>query len=360
MSEPESQPVVEEGAAIFTCGDNSYTDRDVIDAAFFRGELEPIWNELLRCVECEAQSGDAEMEDSAIDAAVEKFRYDHDLITAEETEQWLEARGLTMDDFGNYFGRRYWGNALRDKVQAKPSDYLSAPAEMRELLRAEVILAGELDRMSMRLAWRAAGNREAKEEDVDLAPEKEQFFGRAGINQSTLPDWLNGLGRDEQWLNEMLRLEAIHNRIRAQILTPQTRQREMSTLRLPLTRLDVEMLEVESKDAAREASLCVTVDGLSMEEVAKEGRYPFRRTQLLVEDIEPDLQQKFLSVSTGSVIDPVARGDGFQLWRIMEKLEPSAEDPVIQERVDKRILDLHFSQLVATHVQWQGPMTQTQ
>lgn len=352
--------MVEDGAAIFTCGSNSYTDRDVIDAAFFRGELGPIWNELLRCVECEAQSGDAEMEDSAIDAAVEKFRYDHDLITAEETEQWLEARGLTMDDFGNYFGRQYWGKALRDKVQATPSDYLSAAEEMRGLLRAELILTGEFDRMAMRLAWRAAGNREAKEEDVDLAPAKEQFFERTGLDQSKLPGWLNGLGRDGQWLNEMLRLEAIHNQIRAQILIPQTRQREMSTLRLPLTRLDLEMLEVESKDAAREASLCVTVDGLSMEEVAREGRYPFRRTQLLIEDIEADLQQKFLSVSTGSVVDPVARGDGFQLWRIMEKLEPSAEDPVIGERVDKRILDLHFARLVANHVQWQGPTTPRQ
>lgn len=357
MPEPESQPVVEEGTAIFTCGDRSYTDRDVIDGAFFRGEVEPFWNELLRCLECEAQSGDADMEDSTIDAAVEKFRYHHDLITAEETEQWLEARGLTMDDFGNYFGRCYWGNASRDKVLASPSAYLSASAEMRELLRAELILTGQFDRMSMRLARRAAGNQEAKDEDVDLASEKDQFFRRTGINQSTLPDWLNSLGRDEPWLDEMLRLEAIHNRIRAQILTLQMRQREMSTLRLPLTRLDVEMVEVESQDAAREASLCVTVDGLSMEEVAKEGRYPYRRSQRLVEDIEPDLQQKFLSVSAGSVIEPIARGDGFQLWRIMEKLEPSAEDPVIQERIDKRILDLHFSKLVANHIQWQGPTT---
>ncbi len=218
MSEPESQPVVEEGAAIFTCGNHSYTARDVIDAAFFRGDLEPAWNELLRCLECEAQSGDAEMEDFAIDAAVEKFRYDHDLITAEETEQWLEARGLTMDDFGNYFGRRYWGNTLRDKIQGPSTNYVSAPEEMRELLRAEAVPTGELDRMSMRLAWRTAGDQQAKEENVDLAAEREAFFTRAGIDQATLPAWLTGLGRDQHWLDEMVRLETIHNRIRGEIL----------------------------------------------------------------------------------------------------------------------------------------------
>lgn len=347
--------MIEERAAVFTCGDDFYTDKDIIDAAFFRGEVEPIWNELLRCVECENQSGDAEMDESAIDAAVETFRYDHDLITAEETEQWLEGRGLTMDDFGSYFGRRYWGETLRETVQAKSSDYLAAPQEMRDLLRAEIMLAGQFDPMAMRLAWRAAGNREAKEEDVDLAPEREQFFKRMRIDQAQLPGWLNGLGRDENWLNEMLRLEAIHNRIRDQILTLPARQRELATMRLPLTRLDVEMLEVESKDAASEASLCVTVDGLSMEEVGREGRYPFRRTQILLEDIDADLQQKFLSVPPGSVIDPVARGDGYQLWRIVEKLEPNAEDPVVQERVDRRLLDLHFTKLVANNIQWQGP-----
>jgi hypothetical protein len=360
VPEPESQPVVEEGAAVFTCGDDFYTDQDVIDAAFFRGELQSIWKELLHCVECENQSGDAEMDDAAIDSAVEAFRYDHDLITAEETEQWLESRDLTMDDFGEYFARHYWGQSLRDKVPAPETEYLNGPAEMRKLLRAELVLSGEFDRMATRLSWRAAGKKEAKEDDVDLATQREEFFKRAGINEQTLTNWLGGLGRDEQWLNGMLRMEAINNRIRAELLTPQTRQREMSTLRLPLTRLEMEMLELESKDAASEASLCVTVDGLSMEEVAKEGRYPYRRTQLLIEDIEPDLQQKFLSVSVGSVLDPIARGDGFQLWRIVEKIEPNANDPVVQERVDKRILDLHFSKLVANNIHWQGAMAHAQ
>lgn len=356
MSEPESQPVVEEGAAVFTCGDNSYTDRDVIDAALFRGELDSAWKQLLRGVECENQSGDADMDDATIDAAVEKFRYDHDLITAEEVEQWLEARGLTMDDFGEYFGRQYWVGKLPQTQPPQAVDYVSAPDEMRALLRAELILTGEFDRMAARLSWFVAGGQDVKD-DVDLANERAEFFKRAGLSDATLGNWLSGLGRDEQWLNAMLRLEAIHNRIRTEILTPQNRQREMSSLRLPLTRLDVEMMELESKDAASEASLCVTVDGLTMEEVAKEGRYPFRNQQLLVEDVEPDLQQKFLSVPAGSVIEPIPRGDGFQLCRIVKKTEPNPEDPIVQERVDKRLLDLHFSKLVGAHIQWQGPMT---
>jgi hypothetical protein len=356
VSDSESKPVAGESVALFTCGDVSYTDRDVIDAAFFRGELDPIWKELLRCVECENQLGDGATEDAAIDSAVETFRYDHDLITAEETEQWLEARGLTLDDFSDYFARHYWGNSLQGNLTAQATDYVSAPDEMRALLRAELILSGEFDRMATRLSWRLAGSQEVKE-DVDLTEEEKEFLGRARIEERTLPNWLNRLGRDEQWLKEMLRLETVHKQIRAERLTPQNRQRELSSMRLPLTRLEVEMLELESKDAASEASLCVTVDGLSMEEVAKEGRYPYWQTQLLVEDVEPDLQQKFLSVPAGSVIDPIPRGDGFQLYRIVKKVEPNADDPVVQERVDKRLLELHFVKLVSSCIQWQGPMT---
>lgn len=60
------------------------------------------------------------------------------------------------------------------------------------------------------------------------------------------------------------------------------------------------------------------------------------------------------------MLEPIARGDGFQLCRIIEKVEPNAADPVIRERIDKRILDLHFSKLVSHHIQWQGPMSYAQ
>lgn len=360
MSKSESAPTIQEGNAVLSCREIAYTDRDVTDAALFRGELQPIWDELIRCIECRNQSGDTEMDEAALDAAVEKFRYDHDLITEEETEQWLEARGLTMDDFGGYFSRRFWGDQFRDKVEPPATDYVSASPEMRGLLRAELYFSDNFNRLAAELAKRVAGAAEAKEPDVDLGAEKKEFLRRARIKEKDLPDWLKQLGRDEPWLGEMLRLEAIYRRDADGMLTPEARQRELSTLRLALTRLNLEMLEVASKDAASEAAMCIRVDGLSMEEVAREGRYPFRRSELLIEDLEPDFQQKFLNAPAGSVIDPIARGDGFQLWRILEKSEPKADDPIVRARVDKRILDMHFTKLISRQIQWQGPMTQIQ
>ena len=363
MPEQENQPVLQEPTAVFACGGVSYTERDVIDAALFRGDLEPIWKELLRSIECENQADELEIEEGALDEAAETFRYDHDLITAEETEHWLEGRGLTLEDFGEYFARRYWGKNWEEEVEPEAMDYVSAPGNLRELLRADLNLSGAFEKMATLLGWRVAAALAAKDEEADpelIAAEEKLFFERTGIDETALTDWLSGLGRDRGWLNEMLRMEGVTRRKREQLLTPRARQSELAALRLPLTRFEVEIVEVESKDAAREASLCVTSDGLSMEEVAQEGRYHFRRVTLLLQEIDEGLHQKFLSVPVGSVLEPLPRDEGFQVCRIMEKVEPNADDPALREQIDRSILERHFSQLVANHVQWQGPLAYVQ
>jgi hypothetical protein len=91
---------------------------------------------------------------------------------------------------------------------------------------------------------------------------------------------------------------------------------------------------------------------MSMEEVAAEGRYPYRHPELLLEQIPEDLQQKFLSVRPGQILEPIPRGDGFHLCRIVGKSEPDLEDPEVRQRAEDRILERHFGDLVGQHVQW--------
>jgi hypothetical protein len=149
----------------------------------------------------------------------------------------------------------------------------------------------------------------------------------------------------------MLAMEAAYRRRCKTLLVPEARQRELARLRLPLTRIETEVIELESRDAAQEALLCVREDGLSMEEVAIEGRYPYRRVDFVLEDIAIDAQQRFLSVSSGDILEPTARGDGFQLCRVISKIEPQTDDPNTKSRIDQRILDRHFSELISRYTQ---------
>jgi hypothetical protein len=111
------------------------------------------------------------------------------------------------------------------------------------------------------------------------------------------------------------------------------------------------VIELESHDAAQEALFCVREDGMSMEEVAIEGRYPYRRVDFLLEDIPSDVQQRFLSVSPGDVLEPAERGDGFELCRIVKKIEPQVDDPTVGLRIEQRLLDRHFSELASKYTQ---------
>ena len=350
---PSTESVSHYDLIVCACENQEYTARDAIDAAIFRGEVDAKWKKFLHSVAAEKQADELDLDpdESAISAAAEAFRYEHDLITAEETEAWLENRGLTFEDFSDCFTRQYYAGALQDIVPDKV-EYASASSELRELFVAELILSGELERMTRELMWRLAARCAETDPSQDsIALEQRQFFDRNRIESTQLANWLQRLGRDSKWFNEMLAIEAAYGRRCDTLLVARARQRELVALRLLLTRFEIEVIELESRDAAQEALFCVRKDGISMEEVAADGRYPYWRSEFVLEDIAADAQQRFLTVSAGDVLEPAARGDGFQLCRIIKRIEPQPNDPNVKSRIDQRLLDRHFSELTSKYTQ---------
>ncbi len=312
-----SVPALKESRAVFSRGSRDYTVRDVIDAAHFRGEVAPLWQEFLRRKEAakRGEESDAELDASAIDEAAIAFRYNYDLITAEETEAWLEARRLTLSDFSEYFARVEWGKTSAGRGEASAFPFEDSDEETRDLFVVDLVLSGELDRMAERFAWRVAAS-----DDEDLE-----------------------------------NLEAAYRDQCEKRLTKEARERELGAVRLPLTRFAVEVIELESRDAASEAFMCVRDDGMSMEEVARAGRYPFRRMELTLENIPDDMQQRFLSLTPGSLLEPTPRDDGFVLTRLLQKNEPKLDDTEVRERIDQRILSRYFADLASGKIQWRIP-----
>jgi hypothetical protein len=352
MSSTES--VSPHDVVVCACGTQEYTARDAVDAAIFRGEFEEKWQTFLRHVAAEERADELELEldESAISAAAEAFRYEYDLITAEETEAWLANRGLTFDDFSDYFARQYCVGAVDEGFSPEQIGYDSAAPELRDLFAAELILSGALEEMTIKLMWRLAARCAGKEPTSEaIAAEKRKFLHRTGIEPAQLAHWLEKLGRDSKWLDEMLAIEAAYRTHCDRLLVPEARRHELMALRLPLTRFETEVIELESHDAAKEALFCVQQDGMSMEEVATEGGYPYRRSDFLLEDLPVDAQQRFLSVLAGNVLEPIARGDGFELCRVVNKIEPHADDPTVKSRIDQRLRSRHFSELVSKYTQ---------
>ena len=327
------------------CQDREYTARETTDSAFVRGELTALWQAFLERMAASdhATELDLELDDATFDAAVEAFRYQHDLITADELEQWLSARGLTLDDFSEYFDRLCWGRS-KDAGTPPPEeiDYPSAPPELRNTFLIDLILSDELDQLTNRLSWRLAAMCASDEIAPEaVAAEKQKLSQQTGIEL---------LGREEEWLNQQAAMEVAFRKRRDSLINPQTHSRELSSLRLPLTKFETEVLQVESRDAAKEALFCIREDGMSMEEVANEGRYPYRRSEFVLEDLDAEGQQRFISMTDGQLMEPIPHGDGFEVCRVLRRIEPQLDDPAIQSRLEDRSLARHFAELASKHV----------
>jgi hypothetical protein len=329
---------------------------DVIDSAVFRGELDQTWKQFLLGVKAEERAEELglELDDEVIDATAESFRYLHDLITAEETEQWLAERCLTLDDFINYIVRQYWRASIQEKIEPDEVDLVSASRELRELFTAELIFSGELERLNTRLMWGLAAIAATDEDNIDpnqINTERRAFFDRIAAAKTNVDDWLAQIGRGDNWVDEMLAMEVAYRSVCEKVLTPGARRKQLSVLRMPLTQFEAEVIELESPDAARETLFCIREDGMSMEQVAAEARYPYRSITLWHEDIPAELQHKFWSAGVGDLLEPLPRGDGFVLYRITKKDEPDPTNPIVQKRIDEHLLNQHFSALTREHVE---------
>jgi hypothetical protein len=352
---PISQPITRENRVIFSSGERGFTAKEVVNCAVVRGEIDSLWKDFVRVAECDRLANERELalDDSAIDSAAISFRYKHDLITAEETERWLEDRGVSLTEFSEYFARQYWGRSYSGTVDPPKSGYQTASPEVKDLFLVDLILSGSLDRMADRLSYRVAAQAdEPGDNNAKVVEERGRFLDAAKIDRANLADCLAQLGRDQEWLDDTLAAEAIYQRRVSQILTEQALRKELGPMQLNLTRFQLETVEVDSRDAAAEVVACVRNDGMEMSEVAEESRYPFHRSEVLLEDIPAEQQQRFLSVKAGTLFEPIPRGDAFEVWRVKTRTEPSWEDPVIRARLESRIIDRCFNELRSKYIDW--------
>jgi hypothetical protein len=342
--------------AAFAFRDTTVSIGEVVRAAQFRDELRPSVSEVAWGIACEDEAArwNLETDDSAVEEMVDRFRYENDLISAEEAEAWLDARGLTQDEFRDYFNRRYWRETLREKVIPERVDPSRVVPELLGLLQIELVISGAFVPiavgLSRRLVARAAAEAPAGAKLVKA--ERARFLERSGLEPGGLAGWLKSLDRSQDWLEGMLEMEASYRLRCGAVLTPERLSRELAAARLPLTRLEVETVEFDSADAAREALLCVRDDGLSLEEVARESRYPFKRIEVLAEELPEDQRQKLLCAGIGEIQEPAQAGGAFQLSRVLGKAEPALGDALVRGRVEQRILNTYFSEAGAKDIRW--------
>lgn len=292
---------------LFLGGGRAWTVDDAIADADARGALDQTIEEALAlsAAEQRAEEDSVDIDDDAIQKDSERFRYDHDLITAGETEEWLAARGMTLEDFAAWLYRRLCADAVgRPSIDTVPDDF-------PELLHIHLWLSGDMERVADQFRRRIAAQ-------MELAAEN-------------------------------LSVEAAHDRVVASVLTTDARQRRLAAMRLPLTQLHIDSLELESEAAAREACLCVRDDGETLADLASRSGYTTKRESIWGEDAGRDLPPQALFASDGELIGPIHVENRFKVCQVVRRVEPLLADAAVAARVDAALLDEFFNELCARH-----------
>jgi hypothetical protein len=337
-------------AVAFYVGARAVTVDAVIRAAHFRGEINSHGQDLLLKIACQhhAVTESLEPDLDAVQARADQFRYTRDLITTEETEEWMEKRGIEQHHFSNHILRGHWKEVLADKVASEASPWTDDSA-WRSELTTEMFLTGTFDQMARdlarRMASREAGAPSSDDASTLIEAQRDRFLSVVGIRPEDLPAWLESVGGDSAWLEEMLLIEAAYARRSATIVTEDGLVRALRSRRLSLMRFEVEALEFDTLAAAREAILCVRDDHLSMEEVAAESSYPYLKREFVLEDLPEEWQTSMLSTPENGLVGPFNGDELIHLFRIQRKIEPTLDDAVIREHLAERLVEAHFNEL---------------
>jgi hypothetical protein len=307
------------GRAVFTAAGRAFGWEDVVRAAGLRGELQELeraTREGLACARRAEAEGSAPTAD-ALRAAATVFRYERDLLAAEELEAWLEERGLAVSDWNSHLRRLLLRERWAGELEEVEARYPVPDEEVEATLPAEAVCTGFLRRAAERLA-----------EDVALAA------GEAAAG------------------GDLAALTKAAATARARAPSPAEVAREIEAHALDWIRIQAETLELGDAETAREAALCVRVDGRSLADVAEDCGVAAQPLVLYLGDAAPELRVALVSARAGELIGPVERGSGLTLLQIREKAEPAAGDPELERRAAAALTARTVERALRDQVVW--------
>ncbi|MFO1459147.1 MAG: hypothetical protein U1G08_07025 [Verrucomicrobiota bacterium] len=327
------------------------TLREVVLAAEIRGDLMPWIDESRKALACErhAEQEGREADMEAVEELMDGFRYENGLVTVEETEHWLEENGLNVDDLGNHFLRAYWKRELEHELNPQPC----ADDEDSTAWTSDLIISGGLARLARRLAREATCALQRPGPSESLARDLLDGF-RSSDRMRDIPfdRWMADWQIEEPVVLSLLFGQWCHNADRRDALTSERRAAVLAEQRSALVRVELVSVQFDSEAAAHEAYLCVTADGLSLEEVANESGYPIRQVSAFVRQFPEEWHLPLLSTLPGRTLPPLPENSTHHVCRVVTHHEPVLTDPAVAQALDELLLERHFGRLESREVNW--------
>ena len=337
---------------VFTVQPTDYDWIDVFLYAMVRGDWPAFEERLYEGLVCTAEANESQMwaDEAKVDEAATAFRYDRDLLTTEETMEWLEKAGLTLEDWTDFLSR----NILRDEWSLRLPTLLerhrATVAVTDAAFAAEGLCSPIFKEYATTLAGRAAL---AATLDPAAAVTVGRPFKIAKL-VSRHAMWLEGVDSEDLALR-LTHLSSVESHFKAQaeaLRTEQMLSLQVSRHRLDWMRVDLERLTFDDESAAREAVLCIKEDGLTLEDVAVDSHQTVRDTPEILERLEPELRDAVLSANVDELIGPIPIGDRFEVAMLVGKKAADLDDSLVRTRAEEAVVENLISKAILSHVRW--------
>lgn len=320
------------GVCLFSCGGANFCAEHVLTAADQWEQLAPV--RLQVCARlaalAQAQADGFQVADDLLQSRSEAFRRNLGLRSARSTQQWMDAHGVSIEAFGDYLEREacrehYTSNALpfdaaEESISAK---------EVDKALWPDLVFSGNVELWCQQLAEILAivcSLKGPDHVDADLVT----------------------------WPDQLTTYAQIHEQFRADLLTTTRLQNALRAQYHDFFQLDCVIGIFENDAAVREAMLCITEDGLSMEEVCEMAKGDFMHQEALLNELPPTLQTAALSAAPGSVLSPFEQAGRHILMQVQAKKEPALADERTRALLSQRIVTEAIRPLVHEHIEWMG------
>lgn len=344
---------------MFSVGGRSYDRGDILVAAVLRGEWTALEQTLRRGLSCVRRAGDDghEVPERDLEAAAQEFRYKRNLITAQETEAWLERSRLTFEDWSAYLER----SLLMEARSAENADvglqYPIPDEEVNDQLYAEAVCSGALERFAETLASRAAIFERAMTREPAGAPELEPSRLSEAAHEIAHTFGPSGEPASEEWtarIAAMARIEATFQAFARAAVNPSSLRARIDRHRTDWIRVDWRHVSWPEEQGAKEAALCVRHDGESLDDVAARAGFSVRRETAFLDEVDAAIRGAVLGARPMDLLGPVRASGGFLLALVEGRMAPSEDDAEVRRRAEGEVV----MALVADakkHVRWHAP-----
>jgi hypothetical protein len=316
---------------------------DVVLAAMARGDWPRFERQLAEGLACEARAAaeNVPLPDAAIDEAATAFRYRRDLISASDMSGWLARMNVSSEDWMAYIARGVLRCLWAHEIEMVLDRYAPSPRHLETAAVSEGICSGLFDAFDASFSERAAIAFEACPDVFDTA----QPASRAHADMATRlvrqhTHWLTMRPEDEYIarLTRILHIDDAYRAASERLLDTEALASVLDSHRLDWVVIDQDTIGFGDESAAREATLCVREDGMSMQAVAALSRQVVTRRSSFLEDLPADYRDRMLSAQPGSVIGPVEQDGQYEIALVLARTPPTLQDERIANRARALLL----------------------